>query len=281
MIHKDSVVSSQSKYHWKIHASSSSAATYDFSGLAVIGAGITQLNAYVPLTEMTFNNCSQITHPGNTLTSCVFTKSSSIDNQGALYLTDTTQSALQTKLNKLVTCSFTSNASPSGALMLEYTGAASPIVLNMSGNSFTGNKKDIFWKAPASSNLTINLSNGANPSTYSASGANTVTFVSANTFSITNIAVSSEVRIFKSSDSTELAGVETIGTTTPSNCSVDTDPDNVGRYRLTYTHSNTSLAVYVAVASLAYQFLRQNYTLINATQELLISQIIDRQYQNL
>lgn len=281
IIHKDSVVSSLSKYHWGFHASSSGSANYDLTGLAVIGAGTVTLNANVNLSEVTWNACDQITFPDNTLTSCLFTKSSATSNQGALYITGASQSALQASIDKLIGCSFIDNISPSGALRIEYTGSTSSISLNFgNSNLFSGNTKDILWMAPASSPLTLNLSSGTNPSTYSVTNSNTVTFINSNTFTITNVPASSEVRVFKTSDSTELCGVEDIGFSTPSNCSVDSDPDNVGKYKLTYTHSNTSLSIYVVVINLNFQAYNQSYTLTNSTQSLLVSLISDRQYIN-
>lgn len=289
IIHKNSVISSQSKYHWKFHPSSvagisapaTSGAYYDFDGLSVIGAGIITLHASVNLSGVTFNSCDEITHPDNTLTNCVFTTTSaSGTTYGALMISSTTLSTIQSGINKLVGCSFTNNIKSAGALHLKYTGSSGSQVLNMSVNNFSGNTKDIFWDAPASSNLTINLTNGANPSTYIATNSNVVTFVSSNSISITNVPASAEVRIFRNSDQVELCGVENINYTTPSNCTVASDPDNAGKYKLTYTHSNTSLAVYIVVCHVNYQFYRQDYTLTNTTQELLTSLINDRQFFN-
>lgn len=175
--HRNSVISSPSKYHWKFHASSSGSATYDFNGLSVIGAGTVTLHASVNLTGVTWNNCDQITAVGNTLTNCIFNASQATASQGAFYITGSTQTALQTALDKLVNCTFSNNTVPAGALRIEYTGAASSITLNISSGTFSGNTADIRWEAVASSPLTINVSGTANPTTYSATNSNTVTFV--------------------------------------------------------------------------------------------------------
>ena len=68
IIHKNSIVSSSSRYHWGFHASYSTSCTPDFSGLAVIGAGTITLNKAVTVTGLTINNYSTLDMTGLTLT---------------------------------------------------------------------------------------------------------------------------------------------------------------------------------------------------------------------
>ncbi len=67
--HRDSVISSASRYFWGLHASSSTSATYDFSGLAVIGAGTITLANAITITGLTINNYSTIDASSLTLNS--------------------------------------------------------------------------------------------------------------------------------------------------------------------------------------------------------------------
>lgn len=60
IIHRNSVISSPSKYKWGLHASSSTSATYDFSGLSVIGAGTITLARAITISELTINNYGSI-----------------------------------------------------------------------------------------------------------------------------------------------------------------------------------------------------------------------------
>lgn len=60
IIHRDSVISSPSRYKWGLHASSSTSATYDFSGLSVIGAGTITLNNAITITGLTINDYSSV-----------------------------------------------------------------------------------------------------------------------------------------------------------------------------------------------------------------------------
>lgn len=178
IIHRNSVISSDNKFHWKFHASSSGSATYDFSGLSVIGAGTITLHASVNLTEVTWNKCDEITAVGNTLTGCNFIASTGTN--GSISITGANQSALQTALSKLVDCYWTNNTTPLGALRIIYTGSASSISLNMTSGYFSGNTYNIRWEAPASSPLTINASGTCNliaGTTYTATNSNTVTVV--------------------------------------------------------------------------------------------------------
>lgn len=68
--HRNSIVSSQSRYKWGLHASASTSASYDFSGTAVIGAGTITLNKAITITGLTINNYSTVDVSGATLDDC-------------------------------------------------------------------------------------------------------------------------------------------------------------------------------------------------------------------
>lgn len=300
--HTNSVVTSPSTYYWSIHANATNAATWDFSGLVVVNATVT-LRAIMTFDAMTFSQCPSITTGASTVTNsiiskcaeftassatftgCTFTRS--IGTNGAISITGATEAAIQTELNKLASNIFSLNTTPLGALRIIYTGASSAIALSMSSNTFSGNTADIRWEAPTSSNLTINKTGTANPTTYSATNSNTVTFNQSNSFAVTNVVYNSEVGIFNNADSVAIATVENIGVSSPTGGSVS-GPDANGRYTLTITHGYTSNAVFVVANCITdlsatpnrYNFLRQDYTVTNSTQSLPIVQSIDRNYLN-
>lgn len=70
IIHKNSVLSSASRYKWGLHASASTSATYDFSGLSVIGAGTINLAKAITITELTINDYSTIDASGADFVEC-------------------------------------------------------------------------------------------------------------------------------------------------------------------------------------------------------------------
>jgi hypothetical protein len=284
--HTNSVITSPNKYYWRFNAATGNTGvvTYDFSGLSVIGAGQVGLSSVVPLSEVSFVQCDEIDiSSANTLTSCVFAQSTaSATTGGVIKITSSTEAGLQSIVNKLVNCQFEDNLS-NAAIDIIYTGTAGPITLSMTSGTFSGNSKDIRWDAPASSNLTINLSGTADPITSFATNGNIVTLVNTKTFTVTNVTANTELRLYKQSDMSLLAGVEDIGNTTPGavNFSIANDTENTGKYTATYSYSYTGdIPVYVVAHSLSFQWLRSSATLKSTNSELKISQIPDRQYQN-
>lgn len=71
--HRNSIISSQSRYKWGLHSSASTSATYDFSGTVVVGAGTITLNKAITITELTINDYSTIDASGVTLDNCTIT----------------------------------------------------------------------------------------------------------------------------------------------------------------------------------------------------------------
>jgi hypothetical protein len=103
----------------------------------------------------------------------------------------------------------------------------------------------------------------------------------AKTFVVTNIIDGSEVRIYKQSDLSELGGAENVGASPSglSNVSVASDPDNAGRYKVTYSYAYTAdIPIYVVVFHVSYQALRPAAVLKSTDGSLQVAQITDRQY---
>lgn len=129
------------------------------------------------------------------------------------------------------------------------------------GHSFSGNAVGV--RNDSNGSVTVNVSNGESP------GSNTENVGSASTtinatydYTLTNLVSGSEVRIFKDSDSSELAGVESSGTT------------------FTYQHAGTVVAIYVVVQKTDYEWLRINDTLGAAAASVKVFQRADRNYSN-
>ncbi|OGK29876.1 hypothetical protein A3F32_01890 [Candidatus Roizmanbacteria bacterium RIFCSPHIGHO2_12_FULL_42_10] len=98
--HRNSVVSSASKFHWKFHASSSTSAAYDFSGLQIIGAGTITLLNNLSLSGVTWSNCSNFNSAGSYLNNCAISATTSTS---ALTVSSTAN------MGRITNTSFTNN----------------------------------------------------------------------------------------------------------------------------------------------------------------------------
>lgn len=287
VIHTNAVVTSNSRYFWGFHPSSasSSAATYNFSGLLVSGAGIVTLKSDIDISDLTFNNCGNIEAAGSTLTEVHF-KSTAQPNGYAFNISGSTQSALQSALNKLVDCFFELNTLSRGALKITYTGSESLVTLSISDLKFSSNSIDIWWDAPVGRALlwknTTPIANATTSTTFP--NTNTVTIEKRRTFVIQNIISGSTVYIYRTSDDSLLAGAAVVSAS-PSgltNATVEVDVDNPGKFKLIYefTYGVSNIDVYITAISVGYQALRPTYVLANENSTLQINQLIDRQYDN-
>lgn len=120
IMHRNSVVSSASAFHWRIHASSSASATYDFSGLQIIGAGDVVLrDLNTAFAFMTFARCGLVTANSAEIEDCAFTAPS-----GAV-------GVITAAPNKIKRCAFTSDGTGHG---IEITAAGT---YTFEGNTFT------------------------------------------------------------------------------------------------------------------------------------------------
>lgn len=231
----------------------------------------------------TFTRCGTITQGSAVFNGCTFDQSSAT--------TAMTVSA-PANIGNISNCTFISDGT---GYAITLTGTAANFTLNnvtftgyaayQAGGTSTGNEA-IFINI-ASGNITISLTGSGNTPSFRTAGA-TVTVSNDKTFTISNIVYNSEVRLFKISDDSELAGVENIGLTTPSN-GVVIGPDSNGRYSFAYSHSLVNTPIKVIVISItdlgspakSYQPYYQPVTLDNSSnQSLLVSQILDRNYSN-
>jgi hypothetical protein len=250
------VFSSPNKFTWGFNTSS--AGTVYTDGIQVIGAGTITLAPNINLTSVLFSKCSEITASTNTLTSITFDATTS--TTGSISITGSTQTALQTALDKLVSCSWTNNAV---GLRIIYTGTAGPISLNMSTGYFSTNTVDVRWEAPAASPLTINKSGTVNPSTYSSTNSNTVTFQSSVTLQLTGLVSGSDIVILDAGTETERININANSGTT---------------YNYVFS---TGGSVDICVYKQGYiPFSTRAYTLPATNGSLPIQQVADRNFSN-
>lgn len=161
IIHKASVVSSPSLYHWRIHASASASATYDFSGLSLIGAGDVQLRPVTTFTGMSFTSCPTVYTNLAAINGCVFTNSKVFPSTLA-------------GLALVVNSSFTKTTGTSHAI--EVGGTASTI--DLSGLTFTGyagsngsTGNEAIYVNIATGTVTLNVVDGGNTPSIRTAGA--------------------------------------------------------------------------------------------------------------
>jgi len=190
IIHKNSIISSTSRYHWGLHASFNATVTPDFSGLSVIGAGTITLANAVTITGLTINDYSTITASGLTLINGIITTvpatsgSITIDANStftgcSINVTTVTAGNYWVSTvtpNKFTSCTFTGTTGTGHAMMLD-TGASGG-TFALAGNTFTGFGADGSTSAAIYNNsggaVTLNISGGvASPTVRNGSGATT------------------------------------------------------------------------------------------------------------
>jgi len=187
IIHTNSIVSSASPYHFKLHSSSSTSATYDFSGLSVIGAGEIVLNKAITISEITINDYqtldisnltlenSTIINPPDSNNSITLNSSTTLDGcnidvttlSAGKYLFSTATP------NKISNCTFTGSTSSGHAFRI-----TSPGTYSLVGNTFTGFGDDDTTSAAIFNDsggaVTLNISGGGNiPTVRNGTGAST------------------------------------------------------------------------------------------------------------
>jgi hypothetical protein len=226
--HKNSVVSSSSRYKWGLHASSSASASYDFSGLSVIGAGTITLAIAITITELTINNYSTLDISSADLVNCtILNVPSANDSMTSNASTSITGSTINvtgvTAGNRWCSVANPSIFSNSTFIGSGTTGHAIRITTpgtyslsNLIFTSFGANATNFSAIHNDSGGLvTLNISGGTTPTIRNGAGASTVVN---NSVSITiegNVTLlGAEVRIYDLDNApagslgTELSGTE-------------------------------------------------------------------------
>lgn len=261
--HTNAVVSSASDYHWRIHASSSSSATYNFSGLSLIGAGDVQLRAVTTFQEMSFTNCTTITQNSAVITNCSFTGSYlSLNNPSNLSNSSFVSSGTGHAIVITVagTYNFTGNTfsgygGTPGDNLTPNSGSTDAAIYNLSGGL-----------------VTLNLSGGDNPSIRNGAGATTDIVASASV-TLTGLVAGTEVRAYTGTDpatSVEIAGIES---------TVTVDPNDATKTIFSFNQSSSGLAGYIQIFNVNYQPVRLPITYSGSDVSIPVQQITDRNYQ--
>lgn len=197
--HRDSVVSSPSRYHWRIHPSSSASASYDFNGLALIGAGDVVLRNVTTFAGMNFVNCALITQNSAPISGGVLRNSRVLSNLPSA----------------ISGCSFTSTGTGHA---IEIT---TPGTYTFSANSFaayaasgsTGNEA-IFNNSGGA--VVLNIAGGGSTPSIRNGTAATTTVNNTIVLTLTGLVTGSDVVILQAGTATILVAVDqNVGTTYP------------------------------------------------------------------
>lgn len=239
--------SSASRFHFKLHTAFSTAVTPNFVGASVIGAGTISLARAVTITSFTINDYSTLDVTALTLVS------SNISNPPATSASITTGTTAVLNLCTInvstltagnhwwtgsdptsifTNCAFTGGGGH--ALQITIAGGNS---ITLTGNTWTGFGADTTTGAALSftattGTITVNLSGGTQP-TYKSAGA-TITFVNSKTITFDKLRDNSEVRVYLTGTSTEIAGIEnaTAGTADNRNFAWSTNAGTVVDYAI-------------------------------------------------
>lgn len=191
-----------------------------------------------------FSGCGLITPAGALIRDCSFAGS-----PDAVAMTI----ASPTEMAQIARCSFLGNQ-----IALRIT---TPGTYSFDAISFSGNVTDI--RNESGGLVTINATNGSNPATVTNSAGSTTVINNAKTLTVTGLQASSEVRIYRTSDNVELAGVENSGTS----------------FAYAYNYS-VDVPIYVHIAHVSYVFVRLDLSLTANGASVPVQQRFDRVYAN-
>jgi hypothetical protein len=267
VIHKNSVITSESPYHWRIASAATSAAVWDFTGLSIIGAGDVVLRPVVAFNRMTFTNCATITQNSSTISNCTISNSLIIS----------------TNLSTITDNTFTSGAS-GHAIQITTLGADSEF--DLTNNSFTGYSGTTGTNTVPNSGstnaaiynnsgrtVTLNVSGGLPPSVRNGANSSTIIVTSAQV-TITGIQPGSEIRAYVGTDpqtSVEVAGIES---------TVDVDPEDATKTIFSFNQGVGGQSGYITIIIFGYNPVYLPIVYSTSNVEIPIQQTVDRVASN-
>jgi len=272
--HKNSVVSSKSRFKWGLHASASTSAAYDFSGLAVIGAGTITLANAITIIGLTINDYSTLDVTGLNLDASTILNvpigNDSLTSSTATFIENCDiDVSLVTAGNRWCTVTtpvrFENNDFTGGgghAIRITTAGTYTFV-----GNVFTGFGADGSTGAAILNDsggaVTLNISGGGNtPTVKNGSGAST-TVNNGKTLTLTGLVSGSDIVIRTHGSTTILASADQNSGTT---------------YAYPYTYA-AGTYVDIEVYMPGYiPWSLWNYLLTNSDASLPISQVVDPSY---
>lgn len=244
--HTNSLVTSDNAYYFEIDALSTSAASWNFSGLTVSGAKPVVLRDVTTFDGMNFANCGQIDLSGISMSNC------SIQNPMAGEVAASKISPTTT----LTDVSFVTENAADNHIEIDAAGTYS-----LESVALSGATTDINVTATAGT-VTINILGGGDFPTFTTAGATVVISQSA-TLTFDGMDASSTVRIFTSQGGSLLF-----------------DGDEVaGGAAYTYAYSGDA-TVYVSYTDLNTKTIQFNTALTSENRTITLTPQVNRQYEN-
>jgi hypothetical protein len=184
IIHKESIINSRSRYYWGLHSGSSTSATYDFSGLQVIGMGSGTLNRGITVTDLTINNYITLDISSASLNTCFITNVPTASNSITLNAQTTIVGSTINVYSVSAGNYLLSTANPSNISTTSFFGGGGHALrLTTSGTyDFTGNTFTSFGANDTSGSaifnesgglVTLNITNGDTPTVRNSFGSTT------------------------------------------------------------------------------------------------------------
>jgi hypothetical protein len=276
IIHTNAVVSSASRFKFGLHPSSNTLATYNFSGLNVIGAGQISFNKQITIDGAVINDYRSldlssatfingiIQTPPTTNNSLIITTTSNIDYcdiytntvSGNNYLTSISDPTVFSY------CNFYGSASSGHAIRITSPGTYAFVgnKFNNYGSSNTGFAA-IFNDSGGL--VTLNVSGGGSTPTYRNGVSSNTVINNTVSLTLTGLIANSDINILQAGTTTQLV-------------EIDQNPDNDYVYSYSYT-ANTRIDIGVMLAGYVPYYVR-GYLLEATDSSLPISQVVDRNF---
>lgn len=266
-----------------------STAVLTISGCAFVDMGTFSFGTGSTITDTAFRRTDQITSNGASFTRCTFRE------------TIATEHLVLSNLSEISQCNFIGD-STSHAIDL---GTVNTTTMNWdstydsttySSSSVKAadtpgtDNETILVSVNAGQTLTISVVGGDTPGVRN-TGSGDVVIEQSVVFTITGIEADTELRLYKTSDLSQLGGgCEQISNTGSYGTGFaplgGSHPAGNGKYSVTYTYDYASAlggadtAIYVTAHNLDYEWLRLDHTLLSSNTSIQINQTEDRQYNN-
>jgi len=215
--HTNSIITSQSRFHWGLHTDASTSASYDFTRLSVIGAGTVTLNKAITIDRLILKDYSTLDVSGATLINCTIADTPTISDSVTLSST-TVFSGCTIDVSRVSSGNrWLSIADPSAISDCSFTGGGghalrltTPGSYSFSGNIFSGFGADGSDGAAiyndSGGEVTLNIAGGGGtPTVKNGSGATTIV-QNAVSIVLTNMVSGSSYYIFETDNPTNVYG---------------------------------------------------------------------------
>lgn len=284
--HTNSVITSPTPYYWRIAATATNAATWDFTGSTIVNALVTLRNV-TTFNDMGFSNCVSIDASGCTITNSSISLLTTVNN--ALTVTSTsninncaftttgisagigmTSLSLTTGV-PISACSFTGSNTSGHAIIITQPGTYSFSNLTFTGYGGTPGDNAVANSGSTSAAVynnsggavVIQASGGTQPSVRNGAGATTDVQTSA-LLTVSGLVADSEVRAYTGTD--------------PSTSVLIGGTDSSTGTSFSFTQSSSGVAGYIQIFHIEYQPIFVSLTYSGTDQTITVQQIKDRQY---